>query len=209
MVRNRYLFQSEDPLKENIIPPPTPNIQPQMSHRTSIKQTLQLPTIPAQLLVTAFLASHNAPKNDTLLFSKFSTSRRKRRGGGAVAPRTPRKHNKNAQRKITRRMLGAQAFGLERLLAVHAALFRLVGDDDDNVDSRRRKGAAGGGGAEILTQFATLVEMRLIVRAGAGAGSGGDPLEAGGGKWKVNVGVGYVRQVARGLRFDLENYLLE
>lgn len=106
-------------------------------------------------------------------------------------------------------MLGAQAFGLERLLAVHAALFRLVGEDDDNVDSRRRKGAAGGGGAEILTQFATLVGMRLIVRAGAGAGSGGDSLEAGGGKWKVNVGMGYVRQVARGLRFDLENYLLE
>ncbi|KAL9024395.1 MAG: hypothetical protein Q9196_006549 [Gyalolechia fulgens] len=203
MVRNRYLFQSEDALKENIVrPPPT---QPP-SLKTSIKQTLQLPTIPAQLLVTAFLVSHNAPKNDTLLFSKYSTSRRKRRGGGAVAQRTPRKQNRNAQRKITRRMLGAQVFGLERLLAVYAALFRFVEDD---MDSRRGNGVAGGGRAEILTQFATLVGMRLVIRTGAGGGGRGDPLEVGGGKWKVNVGMGYVRQMARGLKFDLENYLLE
>lgn len=57
----------------------------------------------------------------------------------------------------------------------------------------------------MLTQFATLVGMRLIVRAGAGA----DPLEAGGGKWKINVGGTYVRQVARGLRFDMDSYILE
>lgn len=115
----------------------------------------------------------------------------------------------NKQRKITRRMLGPQAFGLERLLAIHAALFRYEEDDDDlDMDSGRRKAVARGGGeAEILTQFATLVGMRLVVRAGALAG--GDPLEAGGGKWKVNVGMGYARQVARGLRFELENYLLE
>lgn len=107
-------------------------------------------------------------------------------------------------------MLGAQAFRLERLLAIHAALFRYVEDDDDDMDTdsgRRKRAAKGGGEAEILTQFATLVGMRLIVKAGAGVG--GDPLEAGGGKWKVNVGMGYVRQVARELRFELENYLLE
>lgn len=208
MVRNRYLFQSEDALRENIVPPPAPSAQPQ-SLKTSLKQQLKLPVIPAQLLVTAFLASNNVPKNDTLLFSKYSASKRKRKGGGGVAQRTPKKQSMNKQRKITRRMLGPQAFGLERLLAIHAALFRYEEDDDDlDMDSGRRKAVARGGGeAEILTQFATLVGMRLVVRAGALAG--GDPLEAGGGKWKVNVGMGYARQVARGLRFELENYLLE
>lgn len=122
-----------------------------------------------------------------------------------MAPRTPRK--KAANRTISRQMLGPQAWGLERLLAIHAALFRF--DDEDDGGSRRgrsRRGkAAIGGGAEILTQFATLVGMRLVIRAGAGV----DPLEAGGGKWKVNVGGGYVRQVARGLGFDLDSYILE
>lgn len=134
-----------------------------------------------------------------------------------MAPRTPRK-NAAGKRKISRQMLGPQGWGLERLLAIYAALFRYDADSDDGLHDgeeglgerrrkRRGKGAGGGGGGEILTQFATLVGMRLLVRAGA-AGGGGDPLEAGGGKWKVNVGGTYVRQVARGLRFDLDSYIL-
>ncbi|KAL8924519.1 MAG: hypothetical protein Q9208_003994 [Pyrenodesmia sp. 3 TL-2023] len=218
MVRNRYLFQSEDALKESIIPlPPQPqhpsssSLNSQAATKKQTTTTLHLPTLPAQLLIVAYLASHNAPKHDTLLFSKYSTSRRRRRGGGGtMAPRTPRK--KAANRTISRQMLGPQGWGMERLLAIHAALFK-YDDYEENTDGdrarKRNKGGGGGSGAgaaELLTQFATLVGMRLIVRAGA---AGADPLEAGGGKWKINVGGTYVRQVARGLRFDIDSYILE
>ena len=66
-----------------------------------------------------------------------------------------------------------------------------------------------GGAAEVLCQFATLVGLRLIVRAGAGAGAAaGDVLEAGA-KWRVNVGYDFVKQVARGVKFDVDSYILE
>ena len=56
-----------------------------------------------------------------------------------------------------------------------------------------------------MTQIATLASLRLLVRAGAG----GDPLEGGGGKWRVNVGWEYVRGLARSVRFDVEELLVE
>ncbi|KAL8685867.1 MAG: hypothetical protein Q9224_005638, partial [Gallowayella concinna] len=112
MVRNRHLFQSEDALKHSIVPnlQPKPNsltistsAQPQPSQTTkrqvaSTTMTIILPSLPSHLLLTAYLASHTLPKHDTLLFSKYSTSRRKRRGGGAMANRTP---NKNKKTQVT------------------------------------------------------------------------------------------------------------
>ena len=134
-----------------------------------------------------------------------------------MAPRTPNKktHVANTNRKISRiQMLGAQAFPLERMLAIYSALFRDYDgssdeDGDWRNDNRKRKQRGNQGGeAEILMQFTTLVGMGLIVRAGAAAASS-DPLEGGGGKWRVNVGREYVRQAARGVRFDLDSYSLE
>ncbi len=55
-----------------------------------------------------------------------------------------------------------------------------------------------------MTQVATLASLRLLVRTSAAA----DGLEALG-KWRVNVGWDYVRNLARGLRFDLESYVAE
>ncbi|KAL8735729.1 MAG: hypothetical protein Q9181_002712 [Wetmoreana brouardii] len=214
MVRNRHLFQSEDFLKESIItaskPQPSSAANTDLSMRKRPGPTFTLPKTPAQILITAYLASHIQPKHDTLLFSKYSSSRRKRRGGGAIAPRTPNK-KKAAHRKISRQMFGAQAFGLERMLAIYAAFFGADGGYGGARDGKRK--VVDGGGAEILMQFSTLVGMNLIVRGGAtaggGEGGGWDPLEAGGGKWRCNVGLDYVRQLARVLRFDLDNYLLE
>ncbi|KAL8730092.1 MAG: hypothetical protein Q9166_004291 [cf. Caloplaca sp. 2 TL-2023] len=221
MVRNRHFFQSEDVLKASIIPLPQQShsqqqTQPQSQQQSQLKKstTFSLPTLPAQLLITAYLASYTAPKHDTLLFSKYSTSRRKRRGGGTMASRTPNKKTTitNTNRKISRiAMLGAQAFPLERMLAIYSALFRDYDKGDESGDwrnGRKRKRGGQGGGAEELTMFMTLVGMGLVVRAGVGS-AGEDPLAEGGGKWRVNVGREYVRQVARGLRFDLDSYLLE
>ncbi|KAL8947444.1 MAG: hypothetical protein Q9222_006272, partial [Ikaeria aurantiellina] len=105
MIRNRHLFQSETALKESIIVPktgpPPPSQQkpkPRNSNPSEKKNNnpLKLPPLPSQLLITAYLASHTHPKNDTLLFSKYSSRQKRRRrgpGGGAsaFAPTTPSK----------------------------------------------------------------------------------------------------------------------
>lgn len=57
-----------------------------------------------------------------------------------------------------------------------------------------------------MCQVATLVGLRLVVKAGGGGG--GDVLE-GGGKLRVNVGWEFVRGVARGVGFDVESYIIE
>ncbi|KAL8776215.1 MAG: hypothetical protein Q9213_008351, partial [Squamulea squamosa] len=167
MVRNRHLFQSEDALKHSIVPPQSQSTDPpqQQSRKTSL---IILPPLPSQLLLTAYLASHTLPKHDTLLFSKYSTSQRKRRGGGTLAPRTPNKktHVANTNRKILRiQMLGAQAFPLERMLAIYSALFRDYDEADEGADwrsTKKRKRGTQGGEAEVLMTFSTLVGMGLI-----------------------------------------------
>lgn len=94
-------------------------------------------------------------------------------------------------------MLGGQPFGLERLFAIWNALFH---------DAAGK----GGVGAEALVQFATVVGMGLVARVGGGAGGGGgDPLEGGGGKWRCVVGRDHVRSLARGLKLELDDYLLD
>ena len=60
------------------------------------------------------------------------------------------------------------------------------------------------GTGDIMTQIAALASSRLIVKASATA----DVLDAGT-KWRVNVVRDYIQGVARTLRFDVENYLIE
>lgn len=55
-----------------------------------------------------------------------------------------------------------------------------------------------------MCMVATLAGLRLMVKVGVGA----DVLE-GGGKWKSNVSWEFVNDVARGVRFDIESYLVE
>ena len=144
-----------------------------------------LPYYPAHLLVASYLASHNPPKHDITLFSKSSLSKRRKRGGGtALIPHRASKH-----RKISRKLLGPQPFPLERLFAIfHAILPHTYSS----------------GGADIICQLATLVGLRLIVKSGGA----GDILEWNT-KWRVNVGWEFVRDVARGVAFDVESYIIE
>ncbi|KAL9063459.1 MAG: hypothetical protein Q9161_009459 [Pseudevernia consocians] len=181
LVKNRSLFQSEDALIDSIVPT-NPSTDPSRSKQ---QFSYTLPYYPTHLLISAYLASHNPPKHDITLFSKTSLSKRRKRGGGtALTPHRASKH-----RKISRRLLGPQPFPLERLWTIfHAILPHTY----------------AGGGADMMCQVATLVGLRLIVKAG----SGGDILE-GGAKWRVNVGWEFVRGVARGVKFDVESYLTE
>ncbi len=144
-----------------------------------------LPYYTKYLLSAAYLASYNPARQDLAFFTKASEKKRRKRGGGtAVSHFRPSKH-----RKIQRRLLGPQAFVLERLLAIfHAIVPHTVAS----------------GSADVLTQVATLANLRLLARTA----SGGDILDAGT-KWRVNVGWEYIRELARSLRFDIENYLVE
>jgi len=144
-----------------------------------------LPYYPSYLLISAYLASHNPPRHDITAFSQTSLTKRRKRGGGTALT----SHRASKHRKISRKLLGPQAFPLERLLAI----FRSVLPHDMK-----------GGGADIMCMVATLVGLRLIV----GAGAGGDVLD-GCGKWRCIVGWDFVNNVARGIQCDLESYLVE
>ena len=199
LVKNRSLFQSEHALLEGIVPVKSSSavVKPQkractvgsvpQAHTTDsiTEPSYTLPYYPAYLLISAYLASHNPPKHDITLFSKASLSKRRKRGGGTALT----SHRTSKHRKISRRLLGPQSFPLERLFAIFHAILPV-----DHV----------GGEADTMCQVATLAGLRLMVKAGAGV----DVLE-GGGKWRVNVGWEFLRGVARGVKFDIENYLTE
>ncbi|KAF3765954.1 hypothetical protein M406DRAFT_329799 [Cryphonectria parasitica EP155] len=158
--------------------------------RTSLAALL--PLTARILLIAAYLASHNAARHDLSLFSTYYHGRRKRRGGGAGA-RAGGPRNKH--RKIARKLLGAHAFVLERMMAIFAAVRNEWGIG----------GSVSGTDADVGMALATLASLRLLVRVGVG---GGDPLDRGG-KWRVNVGWEIVRSLGRSMGVEVEEWLIE
>lgn len=158
-----------------------------------------LPITARLLLVATYLASHNTARHDLTLFSTFHHGRRRRRGGlsvGSGGARAGRPRSK--LRKIARKLLGAHAFELERMMAVFAAV-RSEWDE---------RGAGRGIGAvmdvDVGMAFATLASLRLVVKVGAG----GDPMDRGG-RWRVNVGWETVRGLGRSMGIEVEEWLIE
>ncbi|OHE96163.1 origin recognition complex subunit Orc5 [Colletotrichum orchidophilum] len=167
--------------------------QPALSTATAELTTL-LPTTTRLLLLAAYLASHNAPRHDLTLFSTYHHGRRKRRGGGFVVPKRgrPSKH-----KKISRKLLGAHAFVLERMLAIFAAV--------------RSEWAADGGlttgsvvDGDVGMAISTLASLRLLMKVG----TGGDPMDRGG-KWRINVGWDIIRGVGRSVGIEVEEWLID
>ncbi|KAK1761187.1 origin recognition complex subunit 5 C-terminus-domain-containing protein [Echria macrotheca] len=168
-----------------------------------------LPTTARLLLLAAYLASHNATRHDLTLFSTHHHGRRRRRGGALAVPGTPGRRGgagRSKHRKIARKLLGAHAFVLERMMAIYAAVrsewtesFR--GEEED-------------GGADVGMAMATLASLRLLVRVGGGSGSqgtaggGGDPMDRAG-KWRVNVAWEVVRGLGRSMGVEVEEWLVE
>lgn len=101
------------------------------------------------------------------------------------------------------------------MLAIHAAVFFAAEEIYEMRGKGRGRGKGAGGEGSTLTQFATLVGLRLVVRAGGasasagggGGGGGGDPLAADA-KWKVNVDKGVVGQVGRGVGCVVDEWML-
>lgn len=160
-----------------------------------------LPATARILLVAAYLASHNPARHDLTLFSTYHHGRRKRRGGGMSVPGgggAGRGGPRSKHRKIARKLLGAHAFVLERMMAIFVAVRGEWG-----IDGGVGAGAAGMD-ADVGMALATLSSLRLLVRVGGG----GDPLDKGG-KWRVNVGWEVVRGLGRSMGVEVEEWLIE
>lgn len=148
-----------------------------------------LPTTARALLLSAYIASHNTVRHDLTLFSTHYSGRKRRRGGSNSA----RVNHRNKQRKISRKLLGAHAFVLERLLAIFEAvrtewipLAALSGIDGD-----------------IGMGLATLASLRLLIRVGTG-----DIMDRSG-KWRINIGWEIIRGIGRGIGVNIEEWLVE
>ncbi|KAI9774908.1 MAG: hypothetical protein M1840_000124 [Geoglossum simile] len=174
MVLKRPLFQTERWLVQGIVEGAEEGV--------ALKHTHDLAYYSKYLLCAAYLASYNPARLDPIYFMKSSEKKRKRKGGGGASGRVA-KH-----RKIQRKLLGPQAFVMERMLAIFHAIL------PHNIIST----------ADIYTQIATLASLRLLVRTSNTA----DVLEPQT-KWRVNIGWEYARQLARSVGFEIENHIAE
>lgn len=182
LVAQRRLLQDESSLLDSVVG------NAETVTLISKNKTHELPYYSKWLLVAAYLASFNPARLDALYFMKTTEKKRRKKGGG-----TARSGGRPSQkRQISRHLLGASAFTIDRLLAIlHAIL-------PDEVRTT----------IDMYKQIATLSNLRLLVRAG-GIGSS-DPLEPGG---KLRVGPliswEHVQSLARNLDFNLIDYVAE
>jgi origin recognition complex subunit 5 len=131
---------------------------------------------------------------------KSAAAKRRKKGGGTALSRGRTGVTKH--RKIPRKLLGPQAFVLERMLAIFHAI-------KEDADGRGRLGTGRdltAGAADIQLAVATLASLRLLVKMGAA--NGGDTLDCGT-KYKVAVGWEVVRGIARSVGIEAEDYVAE
>ncbi|ODA77475.1 hypothetical protein RJ55_07104 [Drechmeria coniospora] len=155
-----------------------------------------LPIAARALLLCAYLASHNAIRHDLSLFSSYHHASRKRRRGGGITGASRGGATRFKHRKIARKLLGAHAFVLERMLAI----FEAVRADWIHVTSSI--GDAGIDG-DVGMAIATLASLRLLTRVGAG-----DMMDRAG-KWRINVGWEAIRSMGRSIGVEIEEWLIE
>ncbi|KAK7948059.1 uncharacterized protein PG986_008945 [Apiospora aurea] len=169
-----------------------------------------LPSTAKLLLLSAYLASHNAPRHDQTVFSTWHHGRRRRGGGVTSTLSGGRRGPRPKHRKIARKLLGPGVFVLERMVAIYAAVRRewiadhqkgsegLVNNNNSVVDG------------DVGMAIATLASLRLLLRVGGGgaAASGSDMMDRGG-RWRVGVGWEVIRGVGRSLGIEVEDWLVE
>lgn len=131
---------------------------------------------------------------------KAAGAKRRKRGGGTALPKS--RPGVSKHRKISRKLLGPQAFVLERMLAI----FHAIKDDAECKGRSGRGRELTGGSADLEMGIATLVTLRLLAKVGSV--NSGDALEAGT-KYRVAVGWEVVRGVARSVGVEAEDYLFE
>jgi origin recognition complex subunit 5 len=197
LVSRRHLLQSDDALVDSIVPKSIskdgnlsapgksqgkslhkPFAQPlQKANANAV--THELPYYTKYILISAYLASYNPARTDPVFFMKAHEKRRRRK-----PHQTPSKST-NKHRKIPRNLLAPSPFPLERLLAiVHALMPHRVPQT-----------------ADVLSQIATLVSLRLVLRSGAGDGL--DPSV----RWKANVGWDFIASLGRSAGLEVRDFV--
>ncbi|WZH48071.1 Mus7/MMS22 family-domain-containing protein [Fusarium acuminatum] len=195
LIAGRVHFQDESLLNPSIVSvrPKNKPVDTAATKPTSSATDLTnlLPTTARLLLLAAYLASHNATRHDLTLFSTYHHGRKRRRGGIAVRGGTRTKH-----RKIARKLLGAHAFVLERMMAIFAAV-RSEWADGTVV-------GASGLDADVAMAISTLASLRLLTRVGGA----GDVMDRGG-KWRINVAWEVIRGIGRSIGVEVEEWLID
>ncbi|KAG0648029.1 Origin recognition complex subunit 5 [Hyphodiscus hymeniophilus] len=203
MNANRPLFQNDETLVPGISYG-APKIAASSAQTQSTNKHhgigTQLPYYSRLLLVAAYLASFNPPRTDQLFFMKSAAAKRRKKGGGTAL--TKGRPGVTKHRKISRKLLGPQAFILERMLAI----FHAIKEDADDRGRRGTGREVTAGSADIQMAIATLASLRLLVRMGAA--NAADALD-GGSKYRVAVGWDVVRGIARSVGVEAEDYLAE
>ncbi|KAF4980070.1 hypothetical protein FZEAL_3851 [Fusarium zealandicum] len=195
LIAGRVHFQDESLLNPSIVSvrPKNKPVEIAASKATASATDLAnlLPTTARLLLLAAYLASHNATRHDLTLFSTYHHGRKRRRGGISSRGGPRSKH-----RKIARKLLGAHAFILERMMAIFAAV-RSEWADGTAV-------GAAGLDADVGMAVATLASLRLLTRVGGA----GDVMDRGG-KWRINVAWEVIRGIGRSIGVEVEEWLID
>ncbi|XP_064542175.1 origin recognition complex subunit 5 [Drosophila montana] len=154
-----------------------PNIEDQSVRQ--LAQSLELPYYGKFLLIAAFLASHNSPKQDKRLFVKQHGKQRKRM-------QTVNARAKNAEKMST--TLGPKSFSIDRLLAIFYAIL------EEKV----------GLTCNLLSQISTLVHLKLLSFV-----SGEQNIMDGSAKLQCTVGLEFVIYIGKVVGFNVRQYLCD
>ncbi|XP_052866174.1 origin recognition complex subunit 5 [Anopheles cruzii] len=146
-----------------------------------LAQRLELPYYAKYLLIAAYLASHNAAKEDKRLFVKNHGKQRKRM------------QTVNARAKVSEKMatqLGPKPFTVDRLLAIFYSIL---------------EGQQVGLTCNLLAQIATLVHLKLLAYASASEGS----ILEGSARLQCTVGLDFILHIGRMVGFNVRQYLCD
>ncbi|RKF65422.1 Origin recognition complex subunit 5 [Golovinomyces cichoracearum] len=202
LVTNRALFRNESVLVHEIsssrvkTPPNT-----QVQKYTDIANLL--PNFSRLLLIASYLASFSSSRNDAIFFMKASIAKRRKKGGGTALISS--RSNISKSRMIPRKLLGAQNFALERMLAIfHAICAESEMGNEGGSIYKEHQILAINGNADLQMSIATLVSLQLLTRVGNQNSL--DVLDAST-RYRVTIGWDMARIVARSVGVEIENFL--
>lgn len=151
----------------------------QLQTMRRLAQNLELPYYAKYLLIAAYLASHNAAKEDKRLFMKNHGKQKKRL------------QSVNAKAEVSEKMvtqLGPKSFTVDRLLAIFYAIL------DEKV----------GLTCNLLAQISTLIHLKFLIFA-----SGESSIMDGNGRLQCTVGMDFIMHIGRMVGFNVRQYLCD
>ncbi|XP_021694720.1 origin recognition complex subunit 5 [Aedes aegypti] len=144
-----------------------------------LARNLELPFYAKYLLIAAYLASHNAAKEDKRLFMKNHGKQKKRL------------QSVNAKAKVSEKMatqLGPKSFTIDRLLAIFYAIL------DEKV----------GLNCHLLAQISTLIHLKFLIFA-----SGEGSIMDGSARLQCTVGMDFITHIGKMVGFNVRQYLCD